>query len=225
MHDQRLEVSVTFDERRGYVASGPKLRQPVVALSLGGLRRRIEIAMLPDDVRVVLQLDSIPHGTRALIGHAWGSGLESKGRGLCHQPTAIMGCRLASYLRMTPQDAPKRRRECWRHPCELVALVQPAPRRSACGDIAAQDRSARSRAAGHSVEYSVDGSASWQSESQSSSSLSLRDGLDMSGVKEVPAGEAGLGNRDFKINTLGCLAVKTSRMGCTHFVLRKAAKD
>jgi hypothetical protein len=145
-----------------------------------------------------------------LSATARGSGLESKGRNLCHQPTAIMGCRLTSCLRMVPQDAPKRRRECWGHPCELGALVRPAPRRSACGDIAAQDRSARSRAAGHSVEYSVDGSASWQSESQSSSSLSLRDGLDMSGVKEVLAVEAGLGNGDFKINTIGCLAVKTS---------------
>ena len=28
-----------------------------MAFSLGGLRRTIEIAMLPDDVRVVLQLD------------------------------------------------------------------------------------------------------------------------------------------------------------------------
>jgi hypothetical protein len=53
----RLEVGVTFDERRGYVASGPRLRQPVVALSLGGLRRRIEIALLPDDVDVKLVLD------------------------------------------------------------------------------------------------------------------------------------------------------------------------
>jgi hypothetical protein len=56
MHD-RFEVSVSFDERRGYVASAPELRQPVLALSLGGLRRRIEIALLPDDVHVVLQLD------------------------------------------------------------------------------------------------------------------------------------------------------------------------
>jgi hypothetical protein len=57
MREERLEVSVTFDERHGYVASAPELRQPIVALSLGGLRRRIEIALLPDDVRVVLQLD------------------------------------------------------------------------------------------------------------------------------------------------------------------------
>ena len=39
MRDERLEVSVTFDER-GYIGSAPELRQAVVALSLGGLRRR-----------------------------------------------------------------------------------------------------------------------------------------------------------------------------------------
>jgi hypothetical protein len=49
-----LEVSVTFDERRGYIASAPELRQPIVALSLASLRKRIEIVLLPDDVRVVL---------------------------------------------------------------------------------------------------------------------------------------------------------------------------
>ena len=46
MREERLEVSVTFDARHGYVASAPELRWPVVALSLGGLRRKIEIAML-----------------------------------------------------------------------------------------------------------------------------------------------------------------------------------
>jgi hypothetical protein len=54
MRDERLEVSVTFDERRGYVVSAPELCEPVVALSLGGLRRRIEIALLPDNLHVVL---------------------------------------------------------------------------------------------------------------------------------------------------------------------------
>ena len=49
-------MSVTFDAERGYIATAPELHQPIVALSLGGLRRRIEIALLPDDVRVVLQL-------------------------------------------------------------------------------------------------------------------------------------------------------------------------
>jgi hypothetical protein len=57
MRDERFEVTVTFDERRGYVATAPELRQPVLALSLGGLRRRIEALMLPDEVDVRLQLD------------------------------------------------------------------------------------------------------------------------------------------------------------------------
>src|SRR4029453_7434920 len=38
MRDERFEVSVTFDERRGYIVTAPELRQPVLALSLGGLR-------------------------------------------------------------------------------------------------------------------------------------------------------------------------------------------
>ena len=42
MRDERFEVSVTFDAERGYVASAPELRPPIVALSLGGLRRRID---------------------------------------------------------------------------------------------------------------------------------------------------------------------------------------
>jgi hypothetical protein len=57
MGADRLEVAVTFVPAKGYVASAPELRQPVVAVSLGGLRRRIEALMLPDDLRIVLQLD------------------------------------------------------------------------------------------------------------------------------------------------------------------------
>jgi hypothetical protein len=49
-------VSVSFDERRGYIGSAPELRSPVTALSLGGLRRRLEALMLPDDLHIVLQL-------------------------------------------------------------------------------------------------------------------------------------------------------------------------
>jgi hypothetical protein len=30
MREERLEVSVTFDERRGYIASAPELRSPAV---------------------------------------------------------------------------------------------------------------------------------------------------------------------------------------------------
>ena len=55
MRDERLEVSVTFDARHGYIGSAPQLRTPVTALSLGGLRRRIEVLLLPDDVDVVLE--------------------------------------------------------------------------------------------------------------------------------------------------------------------------
>ena len=45
-------------------STSPELRQPLVALSLGGLRRRIETAMLPDDIRVVLQLDGLAERER-----------------------------------------------------------------------------------------------------------------------------------------------------------------
>jgi hypothetical protein len=49
MSGDRLEVNVTFDER-GYIGSAPELRSPVMALSLGGLRRKVEALMVPDSV-------------------------------------------------------------------------------------------------------------------------------------------------------------------------------
>ena len=55
MSGDRLEVNVTFDER-GYIGSAPELRSPVMALSLGGLRRKVEALMVPDSVDMVLQL-------------------------------------------------------------------------------------------------------------------------------------------------------------------------
>jgi len=55
--DGRFDVAVTFDERRGYVGTHPELRAPVTALSLGGLRRKVEAAMLPEEVIVMLSLD------------------------------------------------------------------------------------------------------------------------------------------------------------------------
>jgi hypothetical protein len=64
MSGERLEVSVTYDASCGYIGSAPELRWPVVALSLGGLRREVEIAMLPNDVRVVLQLDRLAERER-----------------------------------------------------------------------------------------------------------------------------------------------------------------
>ena len=56
MSTDRLEVNVTYAAERGYIGSVPGLRQPVAALSLAGLRRKVEALLLPDDVRVV-QLD------------------------------------------------------------------------------------------------------------------------------------------------------------------------
>ena len=61
MREERLEVSVTFDERHGYIGSAPEL-SPVMALSLGSLRKRIEIALLSDEV--VLQLDGLAERER-----------------------------------------------------------------------------------------------------------------------------------------------------------------
>jgi hypothetical protein len=58
MSADRLEVSVTFDQRRGgYVATVPDLAEPITALSLAVLRRRIEERLLPDSVEVRLMLD------------------------------------------------------------------------------------------------------------------------------------------------------------------------
>jgi hypothetical protein len=51
MRDEQLEVSVSFDPRRGYFTVGSELSQNVAALSLGGLRKRIEAALLPDEPR------------------------------------------------------------------------------------------------------------------------------------------------------------------------------
>ena len=44
MREERLEVSIRFDERHGYIGNAPELRHPIVALSLASLRKRIEIA-------------------------------------------------------------------------------------------------------------------------------------------------------------------------------------
>ena len=69
MRDERLEVTVAFDERRGYIGTAPQLRTPVTALSLGGLRRRIEVLLLPDDVDVVLdRLQTAAQKIDALFG-------------------------------------------------------------------------------------------------------------------------------------------------------------
>jgi hypothetical protein len=53
----KLSIAVTFSPERGYIGNSPDLRAPVVALSLGGLRRKVEALMSPDDVIIVLNLD------------------------------------------------------------------------------------------------------------------------------------------------------------------------
>jgi hypothetical protein len=74
MADEKLIIAVTFDERRGgYIGTHPDLRQPVVTLSLGAMRRRVEIAMLPEEPIIVLNLDRsarLERDRRRLTGRA-----------------------------------------------------------------------------------------------------------------------------------------------------------
>ena len=49
---EQLFVNVTFDPARGYVAVHPEM-PPVVALSLDGIRRKIESMSLSDKPRVI----------------------------------------------------------------------------------------------------------------------------------------------------------------------------
>ena len=55
----KIAIAVTFNPDCGYVGTSPELRAPVVALSLGGLRRKVEALMSPDDVIVTLHLDRV----------------------------------------------------------------------------------------------------------------------------------------------------------------------
>jgi hypothetical protein len=57
MHDEGLQVGVSFDPQRGYFTTGSELARSLTALSLGGLRRRIEAALLPEDPIIILHLD------------------------------------------------------------------------------------------------------------------------------------------------------------------------
>ena len=53
----KLPLAVTFNPDCGYVGTSPELRAPVVALSLGGLRAKVEALISPDDVIISLNLD------------------------------------------------------------------------------------------------------------------------------------------------------------------------
>ncbi len=64
MSGERLEVCMTFDSAKGYVAMVPDLAESLTALSLDGLRRRIGAALLSDIVDVRLVLDRAARGDR-----------------------------------------------------------------------------------------------------------------------------------------------------------------
>jgi hypothetical protein len=65
MHSERLEVGVSFDPRRGYYTTASELPHSVSALSLSGLRRRVEAALLPDEPVVRLRLDAVAERERS----------------------------------------------------------------------------------------------------------------------------------------------------------------
>jgi hypothetical protein len=76
MRDKRLDVSVSFDSRRGYFTTGSELPQSVTALSLGGLRRRIEVALLPDEPARIGDIVRIA----SAAGHSKLTGCDSNNR-------------------------------------------------------------------------------------------------------------------------------------------------
>ena len=84
--DGQFDVSVTFDERRGYLGTHPELRAQVTALSLGGLRRKVEAAMLPEEVIVMLSLDEAARLERDRRRLPAGRGRASPGRRPRHSP-------------------------------------------------------------------------------------------------------------------------------------------
>jgi len=146
--DGRFDVSVTFDERRGYVGTHPELRAPVTALSLGGLRRKVEAAMLPEEVIVMLSLDKaarLERDRRRLTGRTSpgrrpGQGSKQQMR---NKPSpadidlAINQAKHGGWI--DPTDEPAAMRAL----CLILALVgfapqtraQPLPADQACSEI------------------------------------------------------------------------------------------
>jgi hypothetical protein len=58
-----FKVEVTFDAAKGYIAIHPEL-PPITALSLGGLRRRIEERLIGEGVDAHLILDAVARRER-----------------------------------------------------------------------------------------------------------------------------------------------------------------
>jgi len=60
MASERIEVGVSYDLRRGYYITTTTTNvPPTAALSLAGLRKQIEAALMPDTVDVRLVLDRV----------------------------------------------------------------------------------------------------------------------------------------------------------------------
>ena len=55
---------MTYDASCGYIGSVPGLKTPVVALSLGGLRRKVAALLVPDAPIIMLQLDGLAERER-----------------------------------------------------------------------------------------------------------------------------------------------------------------
>src|SRR5262245_54787940 len=117
MGNGRFNVAVSFDERRGYVGTHPGLRSPVTALSLGGLRRRIEIALLPEvDVNIRLELDR-------------GARLERDRRRLQGRPRP-QAFAAAKQLNRCPAAA--RSPACRSGPCNCLSAARPSILQHGC---------------------------------------------------------------------------------------------
>ena len=58
MASERIEVGVSYDLRRGYYITTTNV-PPTAALSLAGLRKQIEAALMPNTVDVRLVLDRV----------------------------------------------------------------------------------------------------------------------------------------------------------------------
>jgi len=69
MSGDEMHVNVTWCPR-GFIGSAAELKEPVIAVSLGGLRRKIESLMVPDSVELRFHLDQQgdPRARRAPVG-------------------------------------------------------------------------------------------------------------------------------------------------------------
>src|SRR5262249_33690963 len=70
MSGNEMHVNVSWSAR-GFIGSAPELREPVIALSLGGLRWKIESLLMPDDA-VELRFHLDKQAARERDRRRWG---------------------------------------------------------------------------------------------------------------------------------------------------------